>query len=337
VCLNFWALTIAVISFIVCSMDFVSAGAVFSRGDLLSYPLIVDLLDRCTFPEAGTALTCGVSGGVDSTALMVLAVAAGCDVTAIHVDHGLRPGSETEADVVARNAALFGAQFRSERVQVAPGGNLEARARDARYGVLGASVATGHTSDDQAETVLLNLLRGTGLAGLRGIEPGFRHPILGLRRSETEAVCELFNLEIVHDPTNDETDFRRNKVRHLVMPLLNEIAERDVVPLLTRTASQCQVAHAELHDVASSAVDDPSDVSQLRAAGDAVASVVLHGWLKPFVGSGKVLDAASVSRVLDVVHHRVQGAQLPGGSFVRRRNGKLFVVQEHNLTDRQKI
>ncbi|HSH60600.1 MAG TPA: ATP-binding protein, partial [Acidimicrobiales bacterium] len=78
------------------------------------------LLSRCWFPEEGARLTCAVSGGADSLALLVLAVKAGCRVTAVHVDHGLRPASASEADVVASAAARFGAGFRSERVQVAP-------------------------------------------------------------------------------------------------------------------------------------------------------------------------------------------------------------------------
>ena len=85
------------------------------------------LLARCTFPEPGTPLVCGVSGGADSLALLVLAVAAGCAVTAVHVDHGLRPGSAAEADVVRAAAERYGAGFRSVAVGVVPGPNLEAR------------------------------------------------------------------------------------------------------------------------------------------------------------------------------------------------------------------
>ena len=102
----------------------------------LTAPLVADLLARCSFPPAGAVATCAVSGGADSLSLLVLAVAAGCEVTAVHVDHGLRDGSAAEAGVVADLAARVGAGFRSERVSVAPGPNLEARARAARYGVL---------------------------------------------------------------------------------------------------------------------------------------------------------------------------------------------------------
>src|ERR1700683_1579080 len=103
--------------------------------------LVCDLLARCTFPPPGTPVACAVSGGADSLALLVLAAAACCGVTAYHVDHGLRAGSDTEAEVVAGAAERVGARFESRRVSVAPGPNLEARARSARYGTLPAGVA----------------------------------------------------------------------------------------------------------------------------------------------------------------------------------------------------
>src|SRR5665213_3361655 len=117
-------------------------------GSLSTDPVVAGLLGRCTFPPPGDPLVCGVSGGPDSLALLVLAVASGCRVTAVHVDHGLRGGSAAEADVVAAAADRYGAWFRSERVHLADGPNLEARARHARFEVLGSDAATGHTADD---------------------------------------------------------------------------------------------------------------------------------------------------------------------------------------------
>src|ERR1700689_532054 len=113
------------------------------------------LTARCTFPAAGNTLSCAVSGGADSLALLVLAVWAGCDVTAVHVDHGLRPGSAAEAEIVRDAAASLGAGFSALQVEVGHGPNIEARARAARRKVLPPGTATGHTMDDQAETVLL--------------------------------------------------------------------------------------------------------------------------------------------------------------------------------------
>ena len=99
---------------------------------------VVELLSRCRFPGRGEEIECAVSGGADSLALLVLAVAAGCVATAWHVDHGLREGSAREADVVEEAASKLGAAFRSVRVDVDAGPNLEARARAARLAVLPA-------------------------------------------------------------------------------------------------------------------------------------------------------------------------------------------------------
>src|ERR1700735_126956 len=145
---------------------------VAEEGPGLPTTLVADLLSRCTLPPDGAALPGAVSGGADSLALLVLAAAAGCVVTAIHVDHGLRAGSEDEAEGGRAAAARFGARFESRRVSLAPGPNLEARARAARFAVLPDDVATGHTMDDQAETILVNLLRGAGADGLARMGPG---------------------------------------------------------------------------------------------------------------------------------------------------------------------
>ena len=145
-----------------------------------------------------------MSGGADSLALLALAVDAGVHVTAVHVDHGLRAGSAEEADVVRDAARSLGAAFRAERVAITPGPNLEARARAARRAALPPEAMTGHTADDQAETIILNLVRGAGLDGLGGMRPGPTKPILALRRSETRAVCDERGFTVVHDPSNDD-------------------------------------------------------------------------------------------------------------------------------------
>ena len=137
--------------------------------------------------------------------------------------------------------------------------SLEARARAARRSVLGLEALTGHTADDQAETVLLALLRGSGATGLGAITPGPHHPILALRRSETEALCRHLDLEVADDPTNSDRRFRRNRIRHELLPLLDDIAERDVTVLLNRTANLLRDDDRLLDDLASTI--DPTAVS----------------------------------------------------------------------------
>lgn len=261
-----------------------------------------------------------MSGGADSLALLVLAVAAGCRVTAVHVDHALRPGSAAEADVVRDAAARFGAGFAAVRAPVEPGPNLEARARAARMAALPPGALTGHTADDQAETVLLNLLRGAGLDGLAGMGPD-RHPILGLRRSETAALCAATGLAPVADPSNADPAIRRNRVRAEVLPLLADVAGRDVVPLLARTAALLRDDAAWLA-AAGSAVD-PTDAGALAAAPVPVARAAVRAWLRCDGGERHPPDAATVERVLAVARGEARAAEVGGGRRVDRSAGRL--------------
>ena len=290
------------------------------EAELRADPLVAELLARCTFPAAAGPLVCGVSGGADSLALLVLASAAGCRVTAVHVDHGLRTGSADEAGVVAAAASRFGAGFRSERVAVADGPNLEARARTARHEALGAGAATGHTADDQAETVLANLLRGAGVNGLAAMRAGTTHPLLELRRRETVALCTRFGLDPVHDPSNDDGRFLRNRIRSELLPLCSAIADRDVVPVLARQA-RLLAGDADLLDSVA-ALLDPTDAAALAAAHPAQARRAIRGWL---VGNDSYPpSAAAVDRVLEVARLERRATEVPGGVRVVRSRGRLW-------------
>jgi tRNA(Ile)-lysidine synthase len=274
------------------------------------------LLARCRFPAPGTAVSCAVSGGADSLALLVLATSAGCVTTAIHVDHGLRSDSAAEADTVAEAAARFGARFRSVRVAVPPGPNLEARARAARYGVLPPDVLTGHTADDQAETVLLNLLRGAGTAGLAGMRRE-RRPLLDLRRTETAALCAELGLTPVVDPMNASLAWRRNRVRHQLLPMLDGIAERDVVPVLARQADLLR-DDADLLDALAAAID-VTDARALAAAPPPLARRAVRRWL----AVDHPPDAATVERVLAVARGASRACDAGRGRRVERHGMRL--------------
>jgi len=261
-----------------------------------------------------------VSGGADSLALLVLATAAGCVVTAVHVDHGLRPDSAGEAETVAIAAERFGAAFRSERVEVAPGGNMEARARAARRAVLPPGTATGHTADDQAETILLNMSRGAGLDGLAGMRPGPTKPLLAIRRSETRALCTSVGLAPVQDPSNTDPAFRRNRVRHELLPLLDAIAERDVVAVLARQARLLR-EEADLLDDLSSEID----VSDTRSAAGLPPPLVRRA-LRRFLADGDhPPSSAAIERTLAVVRGEVVACEIDGGRRVRRSRGRLHL------------
>jgi tRNA(Ile)-lysidine synthase len=289
------------------------------------------LLGRCTFPPPGTPVRCGVSGGADSSALLVLAVAAGCEVTAVHVDHRLRPGGEAESAAVRALADRFGAAFEAHVAPVDPGPNLEARARAARWAVLGPDCLVGHTADDQAETLLLALLRGAGPAGLAGADPRLR-PMLGLRRHEVRALCRALGIDVVEDPSNADPSFRRNRVRHELLPLLDDIAGRDVAAVLARTAA----LHAEVavHLDAAAASIDPTVASELAAVDRPVAAHAVRRWWREATGSAHPPSADAVARVLAVAAGEAVGCELPGGWRVARTAGRLRLEAPRSATDR---
>ena len=290
----------------------------------LAVPWVGELLARCAFDPPGSVVQCGVSGGADSTALAVLAVAAGCDVTIVHVDHGLRPDSHVDAAAVTALAERLDVPVRCVQVDVAPGANLEARARHARHAALGPDALLGHTADDQAETVLLALLRGTGVHGLAGMRPDRRRPLLGLRRSDTEAVCERLGIAPVRDPSNADPRHRRNRVRHEVLPLLDDVAGRDVVPLLARTAAAARAATDHLD--AEAAMVDPTDAAALRAAPEVVAVLALRRWLRTADPHGHPPDAATLERAMAVVRLERRATEIAGGWRLARRGGRLTLV-----------
>ena len=252
--------------------------------------------------------------------MLALAVAAGCRVTAFHIDHGLRPGSSDEARVVADTARQFGVAFRSQRVEVQDGPNLEARARSARYAALPPDVLTGHTADDQAETLLLNLMRGAASSGLGAMRPGPRRPLLALRRADTVALCSELGITTVTDPSNVDPRHLRNRVRHELLPLLGELAHRDLVPVLTRQASLLR-DDADLLDELGAGVD-PTDAKALAAAPLPLARRAVRRWLT----RQHPPDAATVERVLAVARCEAAACDLGGGYRVQRHQQRLQLL-----------
>ena len=279
-----------------------------------------ELLARCDFGE-DDELALGVSGGADSTAMALLAAEAGRSFTVWHVHHGIRDASDAEVEVVEKLALSLGAPFELRRLELTDGPDLEATAREARYGVLPADVCVAHTADDRAETVLLNLLRGAGLAGVAAPFSRVRRPILGLRRAETRALCASAGVSVVDDPMNDDPRFARVVVRKQLLPLAVEALGRDPVPLLNRHADLVADALVVIQDAA--AALDPTDTAALRVAPRAVASEALRQWLMSETGSPTAVDAASIDRVMAVVDGTARATEVEGGFRVARTAGRL--------------
>ncbi|MEL7208883.1 MAG: tRNA lysidine(34) synthetase TilS, partial [Actinomycetota bacterium] len=263
---------------------------------------------------------------------LALAVAAGCEVEAVHVDHGLRAGSQREADRVRAVADRLGAGFRAVGATVEDGPNLEERARAARHRALPDGALLGHTMDDQAETMLLNLLRGSGPRGMAAMRADGSRPLLQIRRAETQLVCRELGIEWICDPSNEDRRFRRNRVRHDLLPLLGEVAERDVVPVLARQAELFR-DEDELLDALAAELD-PTDAAALRRAPVAQDRTALRAratgarravrsWIVATTGSGHPPDAATVGRALDVAANRTRACEIGDGWRLARTEGRL--------------
>ena len=285
----------------------------------MSGNLMSELQGRSLFPISGTKVDCAVSGGADSLALLLLAVNADLKVTAWHVDHGLRETSNDEGEMVFKVASDLGVKARRIKAFVEDGPNLEARARDARIKVLPPQVLTGHTADDQAETVIMNLLRGSGVQGSAGIGEPHRRPILGLRRSETKELCLLEKLDPVNDPMNFDPRFTRNRIRKEVIPLLAEVGGRDPVPLLARHANLAGEASGILGDLVKDL--DITDVRSVDDNSDPVVKFAIQEWLSDKIGLPP--DSSSINRVLQIVRGEIKGTEIPGGFRVDRSQGKV--------------
>jgi len=246
----------------------------------------------------GEPVVVACSGGADSLALLAATVfegrRGGWHVVGATVDHGLQEGSAEHAAAVVEQMARLGVdETVGVRVVVEAGGQgPEAAARDARYDVLtevaarfGARfVLLGHTLDDQAETVLLGLARGSGGRSIAGMRHGFdvfRRPLLGVTRAQTEAACAAEDIAFWQDPHNSDPRFTRSRVRQVVMPTLEAELGPGVAAALARTADGLQEDLAALDGWAAAVHDElagPSGlpVARLATAPDAVRHRVLR-------------------------------------------------------------
>jgi len=297
-----------------------------------------------------------LSGGPDSLALAAAAAfeapRAGLRAGAVIVDHGLQSGSADVAARAAQQATGLGlAPVRVERVSVGAahgtGGGPEAAARTARYAALeraasdlGASaVLLAHTLDDQAETVLLGLARGSGAASLQGmpVRRGvFVRPLLGIRRATTVQACVDAGLEPWIDPQNADAAFTRVRVRTRVLPLLEAELGPGVAEALARTADQLREDGEALDSFAEELAEDLAEHAEaglsLDVPGLAANPAALRQRLIRLAVSSEFGVALSRQQTLEVARlvtdwHGQEGVDLPGVRVVRRGGRLQFTAR----------
>lgn len=297
----------------------------------------------------GETVLVAVSGGADSIALLTAALhelpRRGVSVGMVTVDHGLQPGSARRGRALAGRATAAGAQLvEVAHVRVDGDRNTEAGARQARRRVLEAAatrwqaraILLAHTRDDQAETVLLGLSRGSGARSLAGMAPvagWYRRPLLSVPRVTVRAAAAQSWLPVWHDPHNADLRFSRVRARHTVLPLLERELGPGVGAALARSAEQLRddaAALDEWADRATAAVVGPGGVDTAAAAElpSAIRTRVLRRFL---IDRGVSAGDLARQHVVDVgrlvvAWHGQEWVDLPGGFRASRRDGQVVLT-----------
>jgi tRNA(Ile)-lysidine synthase len=326
---------------------------------------------RLRLPTSDETIVVAVSGGADSTALLLAIEELKSQnklytgVCVAHLDHRIRKASGKDAKWVADLAAKLG--FRSvigrAKVLEESDDNLEQAAREARYAFLERTakrvsanyVLTAHTMDDQAETVLMRLMRGSasfGLGGMEAVRPLAKtspiqlvRPLLWARRSETEHYCRLRRVEFLSDEMNDDLTFARVKVRKQLLPLMQSFNNR-IVEAISRTATQLRedgavlvndsdalLKRAAVSDEESDETKVPAlDVKVLAEAPPALRRRALRQWLSNARGGTRRLEMVHLLAVEKLLEGNTGGrvAELPSGARVRRKRNRLEFESENN-------
>ncbi len=280
----------------------------------------------------GDRIVCAVSGGADSVALLfalhLLREKLDITLSAAHFNHNLR-GAESDGDemFVRELCSRYDISLTVGSACVTAGKKgLEAAAREARYTffeTLSGKIATAHTADDNAETVLLHLIRGTGLKGLGAIAPArgnIIRPMLDVTRQDVEAFLAEYHLQCRQDSSNDTDEFLRNRIRHHVMPLLKQENPK-ICENLSAMAQRLRCDEQALQNMAH--FDAEPSVSALRAMSPAVRSRALENFMKQNGVKEPESEHISLAEALVFSEKPGASADLPGGVTLCRRYDRL--------------
>ncbi len=284
-------------------------------------------------PLAKQKVLVACSGGADSIALAIVMRAWDIDFALAYIEHGLNPQT-AECEVLVKNLANnLAVPFVTAHLDMSENNtksNIEATARSLRYSALEQlrithgynKIVTAHHLDDCAETFLINLVRGggSGMSSLAKERGNIVRPLLDWRKTELVELVESVGLEYFSDPMNDDPRFVRNRMRNEVLPLLNDIAQRDVTPLIARAAEHLR---SDSEFLASSAValwpkGEPSTRTLMEL--DPVLRVhALRAWI-----TGNPPSNEEMERILDVAEHTITSTQISGHRTIWRSGAVLY-------------
>ncbi len=288
--------------------------------------LTADAVADARIPEGRLAVA--LSGGADSAALLLLCRNAEREVTAVHVNHSL-----ASSDVMEQAARAIASHLEVpidvSTVEVPAGPSPEAQAREVRYGVLektGRPTLTAHSADDVAETIVMNLIRGTGTAGVLGIPhhrpPNVFRPLLAVRRSTLREIATLADLPFVDDPMNSDLGLTRNRVRTRLIPTITEFNPSFVEAAL-RLGDAIAADGRYLDEITPElAATDPLPAAVLATLPEPIANRALMAWLR---GQGIEVSAELMDRAWRVVTGEAAVEDLSGGLSLRRVGALVHV------------
>lgn len=288
--------------------------------------LVAGALDGLDVPSG--PVTVALSGGADSAALALLVTEAGVESSCLHIDHGL-PASPMMSKAADAVAAHLGLDIETVEVTLPSGASPEAVARGVRYEVFIAvpgPLLTAHTRDDNAETVVINLVRGTGSRGLAGIPPfrppNIHRPLLGVTRSDTREMASLAGLPFGDDPMNDDLTLTRNRVRRTILPLLAEMNPQ-IVETLARSGELLSRDAVYIDSQVPKPKGPEVATGLVRALPRPLADRLLSDLLRTV---GMSVTSDRLERVWEVVRGESRQHDLADGKTVSRR-GALVVIE----------
>lgn len=318
--------------------------------------IVLHTLDRQLRSQRGRPWVVAYSGGLDSTVLLhaLCQLSPKPAIRALHIHHGLHSQADQWQDHCRTFATSLGVAIDCRRVQVQRGEGIEAAARDARYRAFQAALGVGdvllqaHHQDDQAETLLLRLFRGTGPHGLRGIprqrelsvsggKASLLRPLLDLPRQVLEEYAQRAGLDWVEDPSNADTAMDRNYLRHIVLPTVEARwpAYRKTLARYADIAGQSRAQPPAITVAASDSERRVVDLSKLRALAEDQRADALRHWLRDYQLAPSAAQLQDVLRVMLGASEDSMPVVVLGEWQLRRFQGRLYLTSLPDFDPRQ--
>lgn len=286
------------------------------------------------------------SGGADSIALALIAKKEDIDFALCYIEHNINESTRICEEIVKVLANKLDVDFFVKHVDLNSENNksnLESRARDARYQALEEVrsennfdyVLTAHHLDDYVETFFINLIRGSGsaVAALSAARQNLVRPILHWRKSQLEEIVEKAELQYFSDPSNALDCFVRNRVRHELIPLMNDISNRDVAPLISKAGSHISRDEKFISNLGAQSwpLDGDTSTRALRALDESLQNHAIRAWIK-----GDKPSAKEMKNILYVVNHEIVKTQISGNRTIWRKDAKMYQSDTRQLLEEKK-